>query len=103
MHIQSEALLPCSGLCLTSAVSYFGQIIFQQVQKIYSKPFLAFLPFLLLYAALILFLNNDALFGDEGRYLQFAHNLLHGFYSPPPPDINLWNGPGFPVYLMPFV
>jgi len=42
-------------------------------------------------------------FGDEGRYLQFSQNLLNGFYSPLPPNINLWNGPGFPVYLMPFV
>lgn len=33
----------------------------------------------------------------------FAQNLLHGFYSPPAPDINLWNGPGYPIVLMPFV
>ncbi|MDP3014343.1 MAG: hypothetical protein Q8M92_08890, partial [Candidatus Subteraquimicrobiales bacterium] len=41
--------------------------------------------------------------GDEGRYILFAQNLLHGFYSPPAPDINLWNGPGYPIILMPFV
>jgi hypothetical protein len=73
------------------------------VKKFYSRPFLSLLPFLLLYSILIVIQNNDALFGDEGRYLQFAHNLLNGFYSPPQPDINLWNGPGFPIYLLPFV
>ena len=73
------------------------------MKKFYSRPFLSLLPFLLLYAVLILIQNDDAFFGDEARYLQFSRNLLHGFYSPPPPQINLWNGPGFPVYLMPFV
>lgn len=73
------------------------------MQKLYSKPFLAFLPFLFLYVVLIILQNDNTLFGDEGRYLLFAQNLLHGFYSPPPPQINLWNGPGFPLYLVPFV
>ena len=41
--------------------------------------------------------------GDEGRYYMYAQNLLQGFYSPPPPDIYLWNGPGYPLFLMPFV
>jgi 4-amino-4-deoxy-L-arabinose transferase-like glycosyltransferase len=41
--------------------------------------------------------------GDEERYLMFADNLVHGFYSPPAPDINLTNGPGWPIILMPFV
>jgi hypothetical protein len=42
------------------------------------------------------------LFGDEPRYITFASNLLHGFFSPPAPDINLWSGPGYPIALMPF-
>jgi len=73
------------------------------VKNIYSRPFISLLPFLVLYAVIIIVQNNDAPFGDEGRYLQFAQNLLQGFYSPPPPNINLWNGPGFPVFLLPFV
>ena len=73
------------------------------MKKLYSRPFLSLLPFLVLYALLIIFQNDNTLFGDEGRYLMFAQNLLHGFYSPPPPEINLWNGPGFPIYLVPFV
>ncbi|MEO8088349.1 MAG: hypothetical protein ABI763_16130 [Bacteroidota bacterium] len=72
-------------------------------QKFFERPYIAFLPFLFLYLVLILVQNVDPLIGDEGRYLQFAGNLLNGFYSPPPPAINLWNGPGFPIYLLPFV
>lgn len=67
------------------------------------SPFLLYAPFLLFYAAIVLALHRDALQGDEGKYLAFAQNLLHGFYSPPAPDINLWNGPGYPLLLVPFV
>ena len=42
------------------------------------------------------------LFGDEWRYLYYANNLLHGFYSPRD-RIFLWNGPGYPLLLVPFV
>src|SRR5687768_1899633 len=73
------------------------------MQHFYKRPFVSFIPFLLLYIGIILVGQEETLFGDEGRYLQFAQNLLHGFYSPPPPEINLWNGPGFPIYLIPFV
>lgn len=41
--------------------------------------------------------------GDEARYIQFAQNLLNGFYSPAYPNIDLINGPGYPILLMPFV
>jgi 4-amino-4-deoxy-L-arabinose transferase-like glycosyltransferase len=40
---------------------------------------------------------------DEARYISFAQNLLDGFYSPPFPNINLWNGPGYPLFLAPFI
>lgn len=73
------------------------------MQNIKRNPYLLFLPFLIIFVAIVLKMNNDALLGDEGRYLTFARNLLNGFYSPPPPDINLWNGPGYPFILMPFV
>jgi hypothetical protein len=43
-----------------------------------------------------------SLFGDEWRYLYYANNLLHGFYSPRE-RIFLWNGPGYPFLLAPFV
>lgn len=67
------------------------------------NPFIAFIPFLIAYFVIILVVQNDAPFGDESRYLQFASNLIQGFYSPPPPSINLWNGPGFPMYLTLFL
>lgn len=73
------------------------------MQNLKNNPYLLFIPFLLLFSAIILKTNNNALQGDEGRYLTFAENLLKGFYSPPPPDINLWNGPGYPIILVPFV
>ncbi|MFK7907252.1 MAG: ArnT family glycosyltransferase [Chitinophagales bacterium] len=67
------------------------------------SPFLQYLPFLLLYITLVLVLHEDSFSGDEGRYYQFAENLIKGFYSPSSPDFNLWNGPGYPIFLMPFV
>ena len=66
------------------------------------SAFLIFSPFLLFYIILILKFYSPAFFGDESRYYFFANNLLHGFYSPPAPDINLWNGPGYPLFLTPF-
>lgn len=72
-------------------------------KKYFEQPYLSLLPFLLVYALIVIFQNSDSLIGDEGRYISFANNLLNGFYSPPQPDINLWNGPGFPLYLIPFV
>lgn len=40
-------------------------------------------------------------FQDETRYLGFADNLTHGFYSPPN-EIRLWSSPGYPLLLAPF-
>ncbi|MBB6109672.1 Dolichyl-phosphate-mannose-protein mannosyltransferase [Mucilaginibacter lappiensis] len=70
--------------------------------KFKRNPFLLFLPFLLYYVYYILKHKWPVLYGDEPRYISFAVNLLHGFYSPPAPVINLWNGPGYPIALMPF-
>ncbi len=67
------------------------------------ESFILFLPFLFLYTLIILLFKKSYYVGDEPRYLMFAHNILNGFYSPPPPDINLWNGPGYPVILSIFI
>lgn len=40
--------------------------------------------------------------GDQWRYLWYAGNLLKGYYSPPG-YVFLWGGPGYPIFLMPFV
>ncbi|MSO45621.1 MAG: hypothetical protein EXQ59_02475 [Acidobacteria bacterium] len=42
------------------------------------------------------------LFGDEWRYIFYANNLLHGYFSPTD-RIFLWNGPAYPLLLAPFV
>lgn len=71
--------------------------------KLTRNPYLLFSPFLILFIVLVLKLHTDVMEGDEGGYIIFAQNLLHGFYSPPAPDINLWWGPGYPILLTPFV
>jgi hypothetical protein len=71
--------------------------------KIPRNPFILFSPFLVLYVIIVIIFQSEALIADEGRYYQFALNLLHGFYSPPPPEINLWNGPGYPILLAIFI
>lgn len=60
-------------------------------------------PFLLLYLIICIVFAPHENIGDEGRYLYFANNLLSGFYSPPSPEFNLWNGPGYPFFLAPFM
>ena len=71
----------------------------------YSKKNIYFklLPFLLFYLLICIRFYTNEFEGDESRYVKFAENLLHGFYSPPFPDINLWNGPGYPIVLIPLV
>ena len=54
---------------------------------------------LLVYIAIGLFFSSSNLKGDEPRYLNYAQNLLQGFYSPPAPNIDLWSGPGYPLFL----
>jgi hypothetical protein len=61
------------------------------------------IPFLLLYLTICTLFSKNVLVGDEERYLGFANNLLNGFYSPPYPDINLWNGPGYPAFIALFL
>lgn len=41
--------------------------------------------------------------GDEGKYLEYATNILHGYYSRPAPNIYLGVGPGYPLILVPFL
>jgi len=60
-------------------------------------------PFLLLYLLIsIVFAPNENV-ADEGRYLYLSNNLLNGFYSPPFPEINIWCGPGYPLFIAPFI
>ena len=70
--------------------------------KITKNPYLLFLPFLIVLIIFVILNPTDG-YGDEHRYLMFAKNLVHGFYSPPPPNVILTNGPGYPIILVPFV
>lgn len=76
---------------------------FVQVIKAVKNPFLLFLPFLILYLAIVITFPPTGTYGDENRYLLLAQNLLHGYFSPNPPDIDLGNGPGYPILLVPFI
>lgn len=71
--------------------------------KLTRNPFVLFLPFLILYLLIVIVFPTHGTFGDEDRYLYFAHNLLKGYFSPPIPHLDLGNGPGYPIILMPFV
>lgn len=73
------------------------------MKKLSRNPWFIFLPFLFYYAYVVIINKWPTLYGDEIRYVDFAHNLIHGYYSPSPPHINLWNGPGYPLILLPFI
>lgn len=67
------------------------------------KNSIRFLPLLLLYIIIVLIASNSNFIGDEGRYVKFAFNLTKGYYSPSDPyRLDLWNGPGYPMVLLPF-
>jgi hypothetical protein len=51
----------------------------------------------------VLISSQNNLWGDEDRYLFFAKNLTHGYYWYPGSPIALANGPGYPIFLAPFV
>jgi 4-amino-4-deoxy-L-arabinose transferase-like glycosyltransferase len=72
-------------------------------KKIIRNPYFIFLPFLFFYAYVVIVNKWPSLYGDEIRYVEFAHHMIHGFYSPPAPHINLWNGPGYPIMILPFI
>lgn len=57
---------------------------------------------LLFYVVVTMLCQRPDLIWDEGRYLDFAKNLLQGFYAEPKnPDII--NGPGYPLVLAPLL
>ena len=68
-----------------------------------NNPWILYFPFLIAFVCWALISPTNGFSGDEARYLEYAHNLLNGFYSPPAPNIELINGPGYPIFLLPFV
>ena len=71
------------------------------LQRILGLQKLKFIPLFLLYVVIIAIGARDTFWHDEIRYVNFATNLSHGYYSPPG-EINLKNGPGYPIILAPF-
>lgn len=78
-------------------------LVMNKKTRFYQNPYLLFVPFLVIYILIVLRFHNDLNVGDEGRYMLFAQRLLNGSYSPPFPNIDLTNGPGYPIVLMPFI
>jgi len=73
-------------------------------REIFKNPFFIFSPFLILAVIIVLLFDTSSiLVKDEGIYLSYAQNILHGFYSPPAPKINLPVGPGYSLVLLPFL
>ncbi len=68
----------------------------------FMKTALRFLPLLAIYIITIIVFTNTELEGDEARYIWYAENLINGFYTESD-DPYLRNGPGYPIFLMPFV
>jgi len=73
------------------------------LKGILEKPFLLFSPFLLLSLVIIFIFDDPCLVGDENKYIEFAGNLLNGYYSLPAPNIYLGVGPGYPILLIPII
>ncbi|MBM4020037.1 MAG: hypothetical protein FJ288_17255 [Planctomycetes bacterium] len=59
------------------------------------------LPLLVLYLAIIAAFWRWDLVDDEDRYVRYASNLVAGHYAEP--GMRIWNGPGYPLVLAPFV
>lgn len=66
------------------------------------KDTIKFFPLLGIYIFIVLTASTNTFKGDESRYVLFANNLSQGFYSSLD-SINLWNGPGYSIILLPFV
>ncbi len=74
------------------------------IRLLMSSIYFKLLPLLILCIVIIKFWILPAnLVGDEGRYIEYAQNLLNGYYSPPYPNISLSNGPGYPLFIAPFI
>ncbi len=71
--------------------------------QITKNPFLLFLPFLFLYVVFVLVMYSVPNRGDEPRYFRYANNLLQHLYSNSASSLDLTNGPGYPVLILPFV
>ncbi len=66
------------------------------------KSIFKFLPLLVLFTIVIILLAKTELRPDEIRYLNYANNLTHGYFTNPENPF-LESGPGYPLLLTVFV
>jgi len=71
--------------------------------KMPGNPYVLFLPFLVAYILIVVLLQSNSFWGDEIRYYGLAQRLLHGYFSPPAPNIDCPAGPGYPIFIAPFL
>jgi hypothetical protein len=60
------------------------------------------LPLLAFFMAMALWQAKGDYEADGWRYIQNARNLMHGFFASPD-TLMFWNGPGYPIFLVPFL
>jgi len=72
-------------------------------RNLIKTPGFIFLPFLFLYVGLVFLFPTDGTEGDETRYMQYAMNLLNFLHSQDSLIVDLNNGPGYPIILLPFL
>ena len=65
------------------------------------KNVIKFSPLLLIYICIVLLASTNIFQGDENRYVKFATNLTNGYYVSQN-NMDLRNGPGYPIILFPF-
>ena len=99
---KNKMIFSYNGQFLKRTIKEHKYLCLMKILKT-KNPFLLFLPFLILYITLVFIFPTSGAAGDENRYLMFANNLIHGFYSPSALNIDLGNSPGYPIILMPFI
>ena len=72
------------------------------LEKLGDCPFLLFLPFLFVYLAIVVVMSGHVHDGDAPRYFFYAQNLVDGYFTDRD-CVDIWNGPGYPILLMPIV
>ena len=68
--------------------------------KLPDNPFIVFLPFFLIYTIVAIFEISYINDGDSLRYQFYAKNLVSGYFSASE-MVDIWNGPMYPISLMP--
>jgi hypothetical protein len=66
-------------------------------------PYILFITCLIVYSFIVLVFQDFHLIGDENRYIRHAQCIAKGIFTPPDNDMWLWNGPGYPLLILPII